>query len=191
MNLTKLFAASLVAAGFLLISHQTAEAQIDGYRFGIGNRYANGAFQGQRFGFGLGLVDRSAFQRNLEFTRNPIPHFAQYPPVYYSNDIVRRPYGVSPFAAPPGIVPVEMQVQQTPKPAVIKNHFVDPIHEEIIEEEIIDEEILSPSDIKTEDLEPTPAKKPAAENSAPPAIPNSGKQAVIMNPFVGPRVANK
>jgi hypothetical protein len=45
--------------------------------------------------------------------------------VYYSQDIVARPYGVSPFAAPPGIVPVEMG-------AVVPLHqsnpyFVEPV----------------------------------------------------------------
>jgi len=36
------------------------------------------------------------------------PYFATFPPVYY-NGIVRRPYGISPFAAPPGIEPVELR----------------------------------------------------------------------------------
>lgn len=52
------------------------------------------------------------------------PYFAQFPPVYYSH-IVRRPYGVSPFAAPPGILPVEMAMPAAVSPPeVISNpHF--------------------------------------------------------------------
>ena len=49
------------------------------------------------------------------------PYFAMYPPVYYSNQIVRRPMGVSPFAAPPGVLPVEMQA--APQAVRIQNPF--------------------------------------------------------------------
>jgi len=34
------------------------------------------------------------------------PYFAQFPPVYYG-DVVPRNYGVSPYAARPGVMPVE------------------------------------------------------------------------------------
>lgn len=44
---------------------------------------------------------------------NP-PYFALHPPVYYEG-IVKRPYGISPFAAPPGVLPVEMTVKVEPK----------------------------------------------------------------------------
>lgn len=83
----------------------SAHAQVDGYRFGVGLGYSG--FDGNRFD--------NRFQRN--FFGIPIaptpridqpPFFALYPPVYYSQDIIPRPYGVSPFAAPPGINPVEM-----------------------------------------------------------------------------------
>lgn len=36
------------------------------------------------------------------------PYFAMNPPVYYSDQIVPRPMGISPFPVPPGVVPVEM-----------------------------------------------------------------------------------
>ena len=43
------------------------------------------------------------------------PYFAMNPPVYYSNRIVRRPMGISPFPAPPGVTPVEMTIQTQPQ----------------------------------------------------------------------------
>jgi len=49
------------------------------------------------------------------------PYFATFPPVYY-NGIVRRPYGISPFAAPPGIEPVELRaIPAEIKPVTIRN----------------------------------------------------------------------
>ena len=51
------------------------------------------------------------------------PYFALYPPVYY-NGIVSRPYGVSPFATPPGILPTEMLVPP-PVPQAISNPYFD------------------------------------------------------------------
>lgn len=42
------------------------------------------------------------------------PYFALHPPVYYEG-IVKRPYGISPFAAPPGVLPVEMTIKVEPK----------------------------------------------------------------------------
>lgn len=52
------------------------------------------------------------------------PYFAEFPPVYY-NGIVRRPYGISPYAAPAGVEPVELRYQnETVKPVVVNNpHF--------------------------------------------------------------------
>ena len=56
-------------------------------------------------------------------SREQPPYFAKFPPVYYSH-VVKRPYGVSPFAAPAGIVPVEYRVPRPiPKPMVINNPF--------------------------------------------------------------------
>ena len=51
------------------------------------------------------------------------PYFALFPPVYYSDQIVRRPMGVSPFAAPPGVRPVEMDVP--PEPQHVVNPYID------------------------------------------------------------------
>ena len=75
---------------------------------GIGIRGVRG-FGGGGF-FGGGVVRRESQ-----------PFFAVNPPVYYSG-IVRRPYGISPFPAPAGITPVEMQVP-APQPITISNPF--------------------------------------------------------------------
>ena len=42
----------------------------------------------------------------------------------YYDRIVRRPYGISPFAAPPGIAPVELSIPAH-APMTVKNHFFD------------------------------------------------------------------
>lgn len=48
------------------------------------------------------------------------PYFALHPPVYYDR-IVPRAYGISPFAVPAGVMPVENQVPVAPK--AISNPF--------------------------------------------------------------------
>jgi hypothetical protein len=53
------------------------------------------------------------------------PYFALFPPVYYSDVIVPRPVGISPFAAPPGVVPAEM-IALPPQPATVKNPYFRP-----------------------------------------------------------------
>lgn len=84
---------------------------------------------GYQFGAGLGAVGFvdpffGAGGNFRSFSREQLPYFAQFPPVYYSH-IVRRPYGISPFAAPPGILPAEMMVPTVPvNPKQILNpHF--------------------------------------------------------------------
>jgi hypothetical protein len=90
-----------------LVMADCASAQIDGYRFGVGIQQSrvNGHF-GRSRTFGP-FMSRG-------FDRAEPPYFALHPPVYYSEQIVRRPYGISPFAAPAGIIPAEMQVPPTP-----------------------------------------------------------------------------
>jgi len=56
------------------------------------------------------------------YPRQRLPHFALYPPVYYSLP-VPRPYGHSPFAYPPGyLTPKPAPV--APSPVTILNPFV-------------------------------------------------------------------
>lgn len=88
-----------------------------GYGAGLGFGFANGnptftrsrqrrfARQNNRRGFGFGVPFN--FGGGLLERSEDLPYFAKFPPVYYSGK-VKRPYGVSPYAAPPGITPVEM-----------------------------------------------------------------------------------
>ncbi|MEM9941665.1 MAG: hypothetical protein AAF939_08750 [Planctomycetota bacterium] len=113
----RIFAAALMAATLVFATGTDVKAQsfVNGYQFGTG---VNASC------FGNGLNGFNAFgpvYRGLT-TRQAPPYFAQFPPVYYSG-IVKRPYGISPFAVPAGITPVEMN-QPTPVPVSIKNpHF--------------------------------------------------------------------
>jgi len=55
---------------------------------GFGNGFGNNAgYGGYGYNYGVGYVA-------------PPPYFSLFPPVYYSGEIVRRPYGSSPFAYP-------------------------------------------------------------------------------------------
>lgn len=104
MRIIMLFAVAVTTA--TLFSPTASHAQyLDGYGF------AAGAFAGCGNGFG------SSFCHH-RFGGQP-PYFALYPPVYYSG-IVPRPYGISPFAAPAGISPVELNC---PPPLTVKNPF--------------------------------------------------------------------
>lgn len=51
------------------------------------------------------------------------PYFAVHPPVYY-NRVVSRAYGISPFAAPAGVMPVENSIAGPPK--TVLNPFFKP-----------------------------------------------------------------
>ena len=105
---------ALAVAAFATMSmtESTAQAQTfnNGYQFGAGVNFGGGFGGGQCCGL------RTA-QRQQQ-----LPYFAQFPPVYYSH-IVRRPYGISPFAAPPGIAPVELSAPS--QPITISNPFFD------------------------------------------------------------------
>ncbi|MEZ6093219.1 MAG: hypothetical protein R3C03_03125 [Pirellulaceae bacterium] len=90
--------AAVVAITALAGLTQTAQAQSGGYQYG----YGIGAGVNHAFPFpGMNACG--------VLNREEPPFFAKYPPVYYSH-IVRRPYGISPYAAPAGIRPVEMDV---------------------------------------------------------------------------------
>jgi hypothetical protein len=99
-----ILAIAAVAMVFTTSTDASAQSYNNGYAFGTGVGQAFcGGFGGSRFA--------------------APPYFAQHPPVYYSG-IVRRPYGISPFAAPPGIEPVEIRRQNyAPRPVTIKNPY--------------------------------------------------------------------
>jgi len=101
-----LLAASAVMMIGSLLTTSTAQAQANGYDFGIGWGYAQPA---------------------IRFTtpREDLPYFAKFPPVYYG-DMVRRPYGYSPYALPPGIEPVEQRViEKSMGPRTVMNPFFE------------------------------------------------------------------
>lgn len=78
------------------------------------------------YGFGVGLTSNYIGQTRLLAPHDRPPHFSLYPPVYYSDVLIRRPYGISPFAAPPGIRPVEMDVIIMPEPVTVSNPYFNP-----------------------------------------------------------------
>ncbi len=102
--------------------------------------YAGNGFGGRNFGSGF---------------ESP-PYFAMYPPVHYSG-VVSRPYGVSPYAAPPGVMPIEMLVPV--KPLRVKNPFFD-------------------EEVKGENSDDQPAEKKASHVS-------KNKVTRIINPYFG------
>ena len=100
-----LITSALAIAAFAVLSMNVSSAEAQSYHNGYG------------FGAGIGFGQCRGFSN---FDRPP--YFAQFPPVYYSH-IVRRPYGISPYAAPPGIAPVELNAPS--QPVTISNPFFD------------------------------------------------------------------
>lgn len=90
-------AVAIVAVTMLSESSANAQGYSNGYLFGSGIGQS-----GFNRGGGFGGFGCCGGQR-----RDDLPYFAKFPPVYYSN-IVARPVGISPFAAPPGIAPIEL-----------------------------------------------------------------------------------
>jgi hypothetical protein len=116
MNVSFLFSTRLLVrtglslAALLIFaagSTNSAHAQGAGYDFGIGWGWAQQPLR-------------------LSTPREDLPYFTKFPPVYYG-DMVRRPYGFSPYALPPGIEPVEQRVlRETMGPRTILNPFCEP-----------------------------------------------------------------
>ena len=104
-----LFAAAMAITTICDIQAASAQRYYqDGYFFGSGLRFGRG------FGIGGG-ISRGGFEEP--------PYFAKFPPVYYSHPVA-RPYGISPYAVPPGVMPVEMTVK--PEPQKLVNPFYQP-----------------------------------------------------------------
>jgi len=89
-------------------------------------QFSPAAVRAQALGYNLGVGLGWAQQPlRLSSPREDLPFFAKFPPVYYG-DMVRRPYGFSPYALPPGIEPIEQKViQQTMGPRSIVNPFFE------------------------------------------------------------------
>jgi hypothetical protein len=78
---------ALLAIVALAALPAAASAQFPGRGFYGGLNGYNGFGYSYSYNSGVGYV-------------SPPPYFSLYPPVYYSGQIVRRPYGSSPFAYP-------------------------------------------------------------------------------------------
>ena len=72
------------------VSFARAQAPSEGYALGVGWSYAGGQTAAVRV------------------SQQRIPYFALNPPVYYGERIA-RPYGYSPFAVPPALLPAEFR----------------------------------------------------------------------------------
>lgn len=109
----RLIAIAAALAAIVICSEGTTQAQTQLHRGGF--PYPGRSVQ-QGFG-GANLF--GSFQR----PREQAPYFAQFPPVYYSH-VVKRPYGISPYAAPAGVVPAEFFVPApVSKPMVVNNPY--------------------------------------------------------------------
>jgi hypothetical protein len=126
----RIFALMAAIAVIVFFGDTTASAQgfQSGYEFGAGLNSSGFSFNSP-YGYGHRNGHNSRYGNRYGglngggiFTRRRLeepPYFAKFPPVYYSH-IVKRPYGVSPFAAPSGIMPVEMTI---PSPMTMKNPY--------------------------------------------------------------------
>ena len=110
----RILAIAFAVVAVTIMTDASANAQINssGYGFGVGLNQAGGGFCGGGF---LGVRSAQRFEQP--------PYFARFPPVYYDR-IVRRPYGISPYAAPAGVTPVELTVPAI-DPVTVKNKFFD------------------------------------------------------------------
>lgn len=145
MNTARTFCLLAAAVAAASVFAPTAQAQYGGGGYGWGG--------GWPYNFQSGIYGRTNAYN--------LPYFSLHPPVYYSH-VVPRPYGFSPFAAPPGMVPAEMQVMASPK--MIENpHF-------------------KPDDKKPE--EPKPADEKAGSAKATGRTASASQ--VIVNPFYRP-----
>lgn len=134
------FAAAFSMA--IITSAGSVSAQLPGYDYGVG------------FGYGFRGIRSARVVNNYD-----IPYFALHPPVYYSGQITPRPYGVSPFAAPAGIRPVELDMAVKPK--TIMNPFVVPAP-------AAPDAVEVPGPVvPAEEPAPGPIEEPAEENPAP------------------------
>ncbi len=149
---TILLTATACALSIVLIPSNTSRAQgplnvQNGYGFGLGIGYGSAyGIPQQRCHPGLcGVAPFGGVV--ISPPREDLPYFAKFPPVHYSG-IVPRPYGVSPYAAPPGILPIEMTMPAPVAPAVIKNPFYVPDPVEAVPARTDAEQQSEPADSK-------------------------------------------
>jgi hypothetical protein len=112
---------------------------------------ARAQYGGCDFGYGYGYL--------YNVLRYEVPHFAAFPPVYYSYPVPRT-YGYSPFAYPPGVMTPEIVGE------------VEPL--EIINPHVEGTDAKPTANVKTD--------RTAATQASPEPL-------VIINPFVAPNQA--
>lgn len=113
----RLIAVVAALAAIAVLSESSAIAQTTLHSSGFPYPGACGG-GGCGFGFGGGFINRDQIDNGQP------PYFAKFPPVYYSH-AVKRPYGISPYAAPAGIVPVEMtHPMPAVNPVIVENPHV-------------------------------------------------------------------
>lgn len=122
----RFIAIAAALAAIVICSEGNAQAQS---RLHSGGFPYPGACQGCGGGFG--------FNNGFRFQREQPPFFAKFPPVYYSR-AVKRPYGISPYAAPAGVRPVEIDYFKPvlTNPLVVKNPYYNEGTESAMEAEI-------------------------------------------------------
>lgn len=97
-----------------------------GINRGTNRRFARRANGGCYGGFGFPFVVGGGLLERSE----DLPYFAKFPPVYYSGKVT-RPYGISPYAVPPGIQPVEMNAAPAAAQKVINPYFDEDVEMEV------------------------------------------------------------
>ncbi len=127
--MTRILLAVAAFAAILVGTTEIAQAQ---HRF-----RGNGFNRGGGIGAGVGGFNFGYYYQpntyNSFHRPDNVPYFMKHPPVYYSRTIVKRPYGISPYAAPAGVAPVEFQIlDQAPEPVRIVNpHAQSPSFEPV------------------------------------------------------------
>jgi hypothetical protein len=141
---------------------------------GHGGGHAGGGFGGHRGsrggGLSLGVIGGAGFGGGYggyggcgdyglgylyDILREEVPHFAAFPPVYYSEPVPRT-YGYSPFAYPPGVMTPEIACPT--QPLTINNPYAPAT-----------KPVVSPAD-------PNPDRSAEAVPTAEPLV--------ILNPYV-------
>ena len=110
----RFIAIAAALAAIVICSEGNAQAQSRLHSGGF--PYPGNTFQ-QGCGGGFGFD-------GFRLRREQPPFFAKFPPVYYSR-AVKRPYGISPYAAPAGVRPVELDYFKPvlTNPVVVKNPY--------------------------------------------------------------------
>ena len=138
----RFIAIAAALAAIVICSEGNAQAQSRLHSGGF--PYPGNTFQ-QGCGGGFGFD-------GFRLRREQPPFFAKFPPVYYSR-AVKRPYGISPYAAPAGVRPVELDYFKPvlTNPVVVKNPYYNDGTKSAMDSEIkIDSKVKMDTKVKTE-----------------------------------------